>query len=235
MSQYTKQNLKTNNFQSENFKYEPIVYTKVANKKESKELKETEETEKTENPEEAEKTEPPEETKEENKEVICDEKLSQLLDKDEKLIFSLQLIGSLKKYDKLTEKDGLPCIDDSLFPFITRWLKGDNRQKSASNIFQVVSKTKERICELLEEDYKAKRGILTMNRSSLESEEQKKIKEFSEDRKRLISRYFLSVSQAKEGIENHKETYHKDIFIKNKLSLAINKIEEILEKLRNFR
>ena len=80
--------------------------------------------------------------------------LTDILNNDEKLLFSLNALGSLQKDEKLTEKDNLLTVDDRwLFQGLRRWWSEDSRKKSSNKTLIVISTVTERINKLLEEDY----------------------------------------------------------------------------------
>jgi hypothetical protein len=157
------------------------------------------------------------------------------LDEDEKLLFSLQIIGSLQKNEKLTEKNGLPSVDDRYFQLFTRWYSGDSRHVTSDKVFELSKNTYNRINVLLDEDHKAKILEIEKNNSEkkpekIESPEEKNFREECEDRRRLIKKYYITLSKTKQGIENLRDTYY-DQFTKEKLSLALAKVDEIINKL----
>ena len=166
--------------------------------------------------------------------------MSEILSEDEKLLFSLQVVGSLQKNEKLMNKNGLPSVDDRYFQGLgRRWYSGDNRHKTSDLIFQLSSDTLARVQILLEEDYRsrlqegrqAEKKVSIIGAENKETPDQKKFRECCEDRRRTISRFFEALSKTKQGIENLRETY-SDKFVKEKLSLALSKVDETLEKLR---
>jgi hypothetical protein len=177
------------------------------------------------------------ETKEDTVSETPESTMSKILNEDEKLLFSLQVVGSLQKNEKLTAKDGLPSIDDRYFQGLgRRWYTGDNRHKTSDGIFELSTNVLERVQALLDEDYTArlqedKKKINVVGAETKETPEQKKFREECEDRRRTISRYFLSISKTKQEIENLRDTYD-DKFTKEKLTLALSKVDETLEKLR---
>ena len=96
----------------------------------------------------------------------------------------------------------------------------------------------DRIDRLLNEDYisrlEEEKKIDKINKLGLELPEEKQFKEKNEDRRRLINKYLISINNAKVGIENSKYTY-SDKFTKNKFNLAIQKADDILNKLQKFK
>lgn len=149
--------------------------------------------------------------------------LDDVLTKDDKLLFSLNLIGSVKVNEKLIEKDDLISIDDRwFFQNIRRWWSDDNRDKSSNKILIIISDTEKRLLSLLEGYYKPIKMEYNNN----------KFKENNE-KKRLINKYFLALHGAKLGLENCRDTY-PDQFTKNKYSLSIQKTEDLLNKLQNY-
>ena len=90
----------------------------------------------------------------EPKQEIKNEIISTILDDDEKLLFSLNALGSLQKDEKLTEKDHLLTVDDRwLFQGLRRWWSEDSRKKSSNKTLIVISTVTERVNKLLENDY----------------------------------------------------------------------------------
>ena len=163
--------------------------------------------------------------------------LTDILDNDEKLLFSLNALGSLQKDEKLTEKDNLLTVDDRwLFQGLRRWWSEDSRKKSSNKTLIVISTVTERINKLLEEDYldKIKEENKPKTRNDrLETPDEKKFKENRDKRRRLINKYFVSLNKAKTGIENSRDTYD-DNFTKNIFNLSIQKVEDTLENLQEF-
>lgn len=161
--------------------------------------------------------------------------LTDILNNDEKLLFSLNAIGSIQKDEKLTEKDNLLTVDDRwLFQGVRRWWSEDSRKKSSNKTLIIISTVTERINTLLEEDYldKIKEENKTKPKyDKLETPDEKKFKENRDKRRRLINKYFISLNKAKTGIENSRDTYF-DNFTKNIFNLSIQKVDDILEKLK---
>jgi hypothetical protein len=162
--------------------------------------------------------------------------------KDEKILFSLRVIGRLQKNEKLTVRDGLPSIDDRYFKSLSRWYTGDSRHKTSDLIYKLCIQTLERVQELLNQDYESK--IIKeennsafenkkLNRRIKESPEEKHFREICEDRRRKISAFFETLPKTKQGIENLKDTY-TDNFTKEKLFSSLVIVEETLNKLRKF-
>ncbi len=166
--------------------------------------------------------------------------LSEILDNDDKLLFSLNALGSLQKNEKLTNKGNLLSVDDRwIFQGFRRWWTSDSKTKSSNKTLQVLTSTTIRINKLLDEDYSAmlkdeiKSKILN-EKGTLEIPEEKRFRENGEERRRLINKYFVALSQAKSGIENIKDTYN-DKYTQNKFKLSIQKIDDILDKLQKFK
>ena len=128
---------------------------------------------------------------------------------DDELLFSLNIIGSIKRDEKMIQKDNLISIDNR-WPFqnLRRWWSDDNREKCANNVLIIISKTEKRILELLNNNNK------------------------NNEQNRLINKYFIALNDTKKGLENSRETYD-DQFTKNKFSLSIQKTEDLLNKLQN--
>ena len=159
----------------------------------------------------------------------------EILDSDDKLLFSLNALGSLQKNEKLTEKDNLLSVDDRWFQGVQRWWTSDNKIKSSNKTLHVLTETAIRINILLDDDYKAQLDcVKTKSEKVLECPEEKSFRENCEERRRLINKYFVSLSQAKTGIENIKDTY-EDKYTQNKFKLSIQKTDDILDKLRKFK
>ena len=157
--------------------------------------------------------------------------LSSILDEDEKLLFSLQSLGTIRKNEKLTETGELLSIDDRwFFQGLRRWWSEDSRTKSANKILLIINSTVKRIRELLEDDYNS---LNTKDNNEINNMKEKIVKEQTEERRKLINKYFISISNAKNGIENSRDTY-ADNFTKNTFSLSIQKIDDILDKLKKF-
>jgi len=166
--------------------------------------------------------------------------LSEILDNDDKLLFSLNALGSLQKSEKLTEKDDLLSVDDRwIFQGLRRWWTDDNKTKSSNKTLYILTNTTIRINKLLYDDYDArlkdeKKSKILNEKETLESPEQKQFRENGEDRRRLINKYFVALNQAKTGIENIKDTY-TDKYTQNKFKLSIQKADDILDKLQKFK
>ena len=171
---------------------------------------------------------------------LIDPVLSDILDNDDKLLFSLNALGSLQKNEKLTSKGNLLSVDDRwIFQGFRRWWTADNKTKSSNKTLQVITTTTVRINKLLDDDYSAilkddiKSKILN-EKVTLEIPEEKQFRENCEERRRLINKYFLALSQAKSGIENIRDTY-SDKYTQNKFKLSIQKVDDILNKLQKFK
>ena len=163
--------------------------------------------------------------------------LSNILSNDDKILFSLNALGSLQKNEKLTEKGNLLSVDDRWFlQGLRRWWSDDNRQKSANKTLIVVSAATDRIKELLDNDFLAKiqeDKKKSSDKNIMETPEEKKFRESCEERRRTINKYFIALSNAKTGIENSRDTYD-DKFTKNTFNLSIQRAEDILDKLQKF-
>ena len=167
--------------------------------------------------------------------------LSNILGNDDKLLFSLNSLGSLQKNEKLTEKGELLSVDDRwLFQGLRRWWSEDSRKKSANKTLIVISDVADRITKLLDDDYLArlekekKKDDSKNSKPGLETPDEKHFRERCEERRRLINKYFISLNKAKAGIENSRDTYI-DKFTKNTFDLSIQKAEDILNRLQKFK
>ena len=166
--------------------------------------------------------------------------LSEILDNDDKLLFSLNALGSLQKNEKLTEKGNLLSVDDRwVFQGLRRWWTADNKTKSSNKTLQVLTTTAVRINKLLDDDYEARlkdenKSKFLNEKGTLETPEEKRFRENGEERRRLINKYFVALSQAKTGIENIRDTY-TDKYTQNKFKLSIQKADDILDKLQKFK
>ena len=164
--------------------------------------------------------------------------LSDILSNDDKILFSLNALGSLQKNEKLTEKDDLLSVDDRwFFQGIRRWWSDDSRQKSASKTLIVVSAATDRISKLLNDDFLAKikeEKKSPPGKNTMETPEEKNFRETCEERRRTINKYFIALNKAKTGIENSRDTYD-DKFTKNTFNLSIQRAEDILDKLQKFK
>lgn len=163
--------------------------------------------------------------------------LSNILDTDDKLLFSLNALGDLQKNEKLTEKEELLSVDDRwFFQGLRRWWSNDNQNKSSNKTLEVINQTSIRINKLLDEDFLSQKEenkipVLIKNNPN---QKDKKLIEQNEERRRLINKYFVALSQAKSGMENIKDTYtYKNT--KNKFRLSIQKTDDILDKLQKFK
>jgi hypothetical protein len=166
--------------------------------------------------------------------------LSEILDNDDKLLFSLNALGSLQKSEKLTEKGDLLSVDDRwVFQGLRRWWTDDNKTKSSNKTLYILTNTTIRINKLLYDDYDARlkdenKSKILNEKEALEAPEQKQFRENGEDRRRLINKYFVALNQAKTGIENIRDTY-TDKYTQNKFKLSIQKADDILDKLQKFK
>lgn len=161
--------------------------------------------------------------------------MSDILNEDERLLFSLKIIGDLQKNEKLMEKNGLPSVDDRYFQTFARWYSGDGRQKTSDMIHQLAKETRQRVQSLLDEDYESRLQSLKNRERAMmkETPEEKKYREECEDRRRKITGFFENLSKAKQGVENLKDTYN-DKYIKGRLGIALSNMDETLEKLRKI-
>lgn len=160
--------------------------------------------------------------------------LSDILNNDDKILFSLNALGSLQKNEKLTEKGELLSVDDRWFlQGLRRWWSRDDRHKSANKTLIVVSAASDRITELLDSDFLSKKEENKLL-NNIDTPEGKKFKETCEERRRTINKYFISLNKAKSGIENSRDTYD-DKFTKNTFNLSIQRAEDILDKLQKFK
>ena len=165
--------------------------------------------------------------------------MSEILGDDDKLLFNLNALGSLQKNEKIAQKGDLLSVDDRWFlQGIRRWWSDDSKVKSSSKTLLVLSSCSERVDNLLEYDYIAQLKEQNIkehsNKTRLETPEEKEFNEKNEERRRMINKYLISISNAKSGIENSRDTY-SDKFTKNKFNLAIQKADDILNKLQKFK
>ena len=95
--------------------------------------------------------------------------------------------------------------------------------------------TQDRVKKLLNEDYadRLKTSVHVSYNDVSSSLEEKNFKETYESRKRLINKYFISISKAKTGLENSRDTY-ADKNTKNAFNLSVQKAEDILNSLQTF-
>ena len=167
--------------------------------------------------------------------------LSEILGDDDTLLFNLNALGSLQKNEKIAQQGKLLSVDDRwFFQGIRRWWTEDSKVKSASNTLLVLSDSSNRVDKLLEYDYIAqleeekKTKENSNNKIGLETPEEKQFNEKNEERRRMINKYLIAISNAKSGIENSRDTY-QDKFTKNKFNLAIQKADDVLNKLHKFK
>lgn len=158
-----------------------------------------------------------------NKEMDTKEQtLNTILTKDDKLLFSLNILGSIQVNEKLIEKDDLISIDDRwFFQSMRRWWSEDSRDKTSNKTLIIISDTEERLLYLLEEYYMPLKTNFNNN------------VKYNNEKKRLINKYFLALNKAKKGLENCRDTY-TDQFTKNKFTLSIQKTDDLLNKLQNY-
>lgn len=156
--------------------------------------------------------------------------LSTILDSDEKLLFNLKILGSIQKNEKLLIRDDFLSVDDRWVQSVRRWYDGNNRYLICDTIFQGVTSACKRVTELLDENYKFEHPEL---KQSISSYEEKKIQEDHVICRSKIQEFFLSLSHAKQGIENQRETY-TDKFSQTKLNLALDKLNALVEKLKTL-
>lgn len=156
--------------------------------------------------------------------------LSTILDSDDKLLFNLKILGSIQKNEKLRIRDDFLSVDDRWVQSVRRWYDGNNRYFICDTIFQGVTSACKRVTELLDENYKFEHPEL---KQSITSYEEKKIQEDHAICRSKIQEFFLSLSQAKQGIENQRETY-ADKFSQTKLNLALDKLNALVEKLKTL-
>ena len=153
--------------------------------------------------------------------------LSEILEEDDKILFSLQALGGVQKNEKLTENGELISVDDRWFlQGLRRWWSYDSRERSSNKILLIIKKAETKILELLDMDYMTQEE--NKKKGSLEY---KKQQEENDDRKKLIQKYCIALSKAKTGIENIRDTY-EDKFTKNSCTLSIQKIDDIIEKIQ---
>lgn len=158
--------------------------------------------------------------------------MSEILDEEEKLLFSLKVLGGIQKGEKLTQKNCLLTVDDRwIFQGLRRWYWDDNRDKSLDKVFCVVSESCKEVDNLLDADYLGKLENKVNRFTDVETTEEKKKREQREDRKQLLQRFFLGLSNAKTGVENLRETY-ADSFSQAKLNLILDKLNIVLGKLK---
>jgi hypothetical protein len=161
--------------------------------------------------------------------------MADILDDDEKMLFTLKVLGSLEKHEKLKEEDELLAVDDRWwFQGAQRWLTGDSRTKSAERIFALVTDVDKRIHELLDEEYVAKVDAKANAKAQKEMEtmEEKRIRERNEWRDKRLQEFLLGLSVAKKGIENARETYDVDKTTRAKFDLTLDKLSDSLNQLR---
>ena len=155
--------------------------------------------------------------------------LATILDSDEKLLFNLKILGSIQKNEKLLIKDDFLSVDDRWVQSIRRWYDGNNRYLICDTIFQGVTSSCKRVNELLDENYRFKHPAIKPTGSY----EEKKLQEDHAICRSKIQEFFLSLSQAKQGIENQRETY-TDKFSQTKLNLTLDKLNSLVEKLKTL-
>ena len=151
---------------------------------------------------------------------------------DSKLLFNLKVLGSLHKNDKLTKKGELLSVDDRWFlQGVRRWFSDDSRFRSSNHIIIILNEVTHRVDALLNDDFTDKNNLEEdLKNISLEK---KQFREKYEQRKRLIRQYSILLTNAKSGLENCRDTY-EDNFTKNSFNLCIQKVDNILERLRTY-
>jgi hypothetical protein len=135
--------------------------------------------------------------------------------KDDYLLFNLNVLSSLKKFDRLKCSDGLISIDDR-WPFqgIYRWWSGDSKDGVTMFLFDMMAELGVRIRQLA-------------------------IHPRGADEERLIKKFATILPQARNGVMNLKYYTYDDNLTKTKFGLILDKIDDILFDLsqtdtRNF-
>jgi len=132
------------------------------------------------------------------------------MSQDDRLLFNLNVLSSLKKHDRLKCHQNLISIDDR-WPFqgIYRWWSGDSKDMVTRFMFDMMSELVLRI------------KTLTIQPRSV-------------DEDRVIKKFATILPQARKGVMNLKFYTYDDNLTKTKFGLILDKIDDILFELSQF-
>lgn len=154
------------------------------------------------------------------------------MNQDEKLIFNLNILGTLQENDKLTQKNDLLCIDESypLIRPISRMLYNDNRYKSANAIKYILKCVEKRVDTLVDNNYEYRCRKEYCEKSIYENKslEERKKSKIGSNTNTLLSKYKNVLQKARQGIDAIIITYSRDKYAQNMFKMIKDKVEEII-------
>ena len=143
------------------------------------------------------------------------------------LLSSLQTIGSIKEYDKISINNDTIILDEpTMFQGIRRYLYGDSREETITRFNNIITNMFKYIDNML---------INPNNRNiSYEINDSLNISHVKNTNTDSLNKIVTNMQSAIKGIQNLKITYIGDETINSKLDLIITKLDNRLNKINKF-
>ena len=155
----------------------------------------------------------------------------------EKYLINLEILGHIKKFDKLSVVNNKIEIDyPSYLQGIKRRWHGDGRKETLSAINKLIDDVFKFTDDLLN-DERQKRKNNHFNISydiSLNSTKTNEVINFKDTNSDLLTKIMINLIKSVTGLQNLKITYLGDIAISSQLEILVSKIQNRIDKIKKL-
>ena len=131
----------------------------------------------------------------------------------DQILTNLKIISRIKKGEKMITNNMIMEIDNRYLQWVRRWWE----QNSRVSTIDFFNKILDRAFQIIDETYDNK---------------DKQNYYFNEENSRILQKFSLELSNARQGINNLKETYADDETTKSQLDIMDEKINQRIEKIQ---
>ena len=138
---------------------------------------------------------------------------SEIVMTTDQILTNLKIISKIKKGEKMITNNMIMEIDNRYLQWVRRWWE----QNSRISTIDFFNKILDRAFEIIDKTYDNK---------------DKQNYYFNEENSRILQKFSLELSNARQGINNLKETYTDDETTKSQLDIMDEKINQRIEKIQ---
>lgn len=133
----------------------------------------------------------------------------------DQILTNLKIISKIKKGEKMITNNMIMEIDNRYLQWFRRWWE----QNSRISTVDFFNKILERAFQIIDETY--------------DNKDQKNYY-FNEENSRILQKFSLELTNARQGLNNLKETYTDDETTKSQLDIMDEKINQRIEKIQKI-
>ena len=140
---------------------------------------------------------------------------SEIVMTTDQVLTNLKIISRIKKGEKIITNNAIMEIDNRYFQWARRWWE----QNSRMNTIDFFNKILERAFQIIDDTYdnKGKENYY-----------------FNEENSRILQKFSLELTNARQGLNNLKETYVDDETTKSQLDIMDEKVNQRVEKIQKI-